>query len=255
MGEGKAYLIGAGPGDPELLTLKAVRRLAAADVVLLDALVDPAILQHARPDARVIHVGKRGGCRSTPQRFIERLMIRYAQRGFVVTRVKGGDPYVFGRGGEEAQALIDAGIEVEVVSGVSAGLAAPAAAGIPLTHRGLASGVTFVTARSVDDEPDWAALARARTTLVVFMSVARLQQIADALLAGGMPGSTPVAIIERATWRDERVLRTTLGALSTFAGGVSGPATVVIGAVAALELACLDAAHCAQGDSADRRAA
>lgn len=160
---GKVYLIGAGPGDPELLTLKAARRLAEADVVLLDALVDRAVLRHVRAGARVFDVGKRSGRCTTPQRFIDRLMLRYARRGLCVARVKGGDPYVFGRGGEEAMFLLDAGVHAEIVNGVSAGIAAPAVAGIPLTNRGIADGVTFVTAHRADGTgPDWHALARAR---------------------------------------------------------------------------------------------
>jgi uroporphyrin-III C-methyltransferase len=252
---GKVYLIGAGPGDPELLTLKAVRRLGEADVVLVDALVDRAVLRHARRDARIMSVGKRAGCRSTPQRFIERAMIRLARRGCIVVRLKGGDPYVFGRGGEEAGALITAGVDVEVVNGVSAGIAAPAAAGIPVTQRGIASGVTFVTAHTADGvEPEWAALARTRTTLVVFMAAARLPGIAQRLMAGGMPGSTAVAIIERATCANERVVRTTLAQLPVRASKVESPATVVIGDVAALALAPLDGSR-AIDDSPARHAA
>ena len=146
---GRVCLIGAGPGDPELLTLKAVRALAAADVVLIDDLVDRRVLEHA-PQARVIAVGKRGGCKSTPQAFIEKLMVRLARRGAVVARVKGGDPFVFGRGGEEVLALAAAGIECSVIPGITAGVGVPASLGIPVTHRDLARGVTFVTAHSRD---------------------------------------------------------------------------------------------------------
>src|SRR5579859_2815422 len=164
---GKVFLVGAGPGDPELLTLKAVRAIGAADVVLIDDLVNRAVLGFASPVARVCEVGKRGGCRSTPQAFIEKLMVRLAQSGKIVARVKGGDPFVFGRGGEEMAALQRAGIDVEVVSGVTAGIGVPAALGIPLTHRGLCEGVTFVTGHTGDGrEPDWNALAAGCTTLV-----------------------------------------------------------------------------------------
>src|SRR5258706_9381271 len=142
MGKGKVWLIGAGPGDPELITLKAVRVLGAADVILVDDLVDRRVLAHVRPGARVIEVGKRGGCKSTPQAFIEKLMVRLARRGAVVARLKGGDPFVFGRGGEELAALRAAGLEAEAVCGITAGLAAPAALGIPVTHRDAARGVT-----------------------------------------------------------------------------------------------------------------
>jgi len=253
---GKVYLIGTGPGDPELMTLKAVRRLQEADVVLIDALVDRAVLRHARANARVIDVGKRGGCRSTPQRFIERLMVRHARQGRIVARLKGGDPYVFGRGGEEARALIAAQVPVEVVSGVSAGFAAPAAAGIPVTLRGIASGVAFVTGHSAGGvEPDCAALVRAGMTLVMFMAIARMAQIAKSLLDGGTPVNTPVAVIERATWSTQRVVRGTLAQLSTLARDISGPATLVVGAVAAYELATVDTISQALGERDSREAA
>src|SRR5581483_2157870 len=172
---GQILLIGAGPGDVELLTLKAVRALGRADVVLLDDLVNPAVLQFARSDARVIRVGKRGGCRSTPQDFIERLMLRYARAGRTVARVKGGDPFVFGRGAEELQRAREAGIPCEVISGITAGIAAPAALGIPVTHRGLCEGVTFLTGHTQDGRaPDWPALVGGGTTLVIYMGMANL---------------------------------------------------------------------------------
>lgn len=236
---GKVLLIGAGPGDPELMTLKAVRLLASADVVLVDALVDRRTLVHARCDARVIDVGKRGGCRSTPQRFIERLMIRHARAGRIVARLKGGDPFVFGRGGEEVLALAAAGVDVEVVNGITAGIAAPAAAGIPLTHRGLVSGVTFVTGHvATGDEPDWRVLARTRTTLVVYMALDALPRIARTLIDSGLASYTPAAVIERATWPTARNLRGTLLDLTRAetVETLSGPAIVVIGAVAGCAL-------------------
>ncbi len=234
---GKVYLIGAGPGDVELLTLKAVRALGEAQVVLADELVNPEVLRFARPDARIIPVGKRGGCRSTPQALIERLMVRYARRGWVVARLKGGDPFVFGRGGEELQTLTRAGIEVEVVSGVTAGIAAPAALGIPVTHRDFAHGVTLVTGHAREGaEPDWAALARTRTTLVIYMGMARLAFLAQALMDGGLAADTPAAAIQSATLPDERSVVSTLECLAADvrAAGLGSPAIVVIGQVAAL---------------------
>src|SRR5262252_9250711 len=150
-------LIGAGPGDPELLTLKAARALAAADVVLVDELVNRGCLAHVRTGAKVIEVGKRGGCKSTPQAFIEKLLVLYCKEGKNVVRLKGGDPFVFGRGGEEVEALRAQGVEVEVIPGVTAGTAVPAALGIPVTHRELARSVTFVTGHTKDGlKPDWA---------------------------------------------------------------------------------------------------
>ena len=234
-GEGKVYLIGAGPGDPELLTLKAVRALGEADVVLVDDLVHRGVLAYARPGTRVIDVGKRGGCKSTPQTFIEKLMVRLAQRGALVARLKGGDPFVFGRGGEELVALREAGIEVEVVSGITAGIAVPAALGIPVTHRGLARGAIFVTGHAAGaDEPEWEQLARCGLTLVIYMGIARLASISTRLQAGGLPGDTPAAVIQNGTLSNERSSVMTLAELPVAERDFSSPAIVVIGAVARL---------------------
>lgn len=232
--EPNVWLIGAGPGDPELLTLRAVKALRRAEVVLMDDLVNPEVLEHC-PQARVIRVGKRGGCRSTPQDFIQRLMLRYARQGRRVARLKGGDPCIFGRGGEEAEWLSRHGVACEVVSGITAGLAAATGSGIPLTLRGAARGVTLVTAHTEDgSEPAWEALARSGTTLVVYMGVARLEAVSAALLAGGLPGDTAVAMIERASLADQRECRSTLAAMAADARafGLKSPAILVIGAVA-----------------------
>lgn len=233
---GLVYLIGAGPGDPELLTLKAARAIAAADVVLIDDLVGRGVLDHARSGARVVEVGKRGGCRSTPQDFIERLMIRCARAGRVVARVKGGDPFVFGRGGEEAGALLAAGVRVEVVPGVTAGIAVPALAGIPVTHRGLARGVTLVTAHARDGgAPDWAALAATGTTLVIYMGMSRIAGICAALAAAGLPAATPAAVLQSGSTADSRAVFATLDTLAPRAAqeGLGSPAIIVIGEVVA----------------------
>jgi len=233
---GKVWLVGAGPGDPELLTLKAVRALGEADVVITDDLVNPAILAHA-PKARVIRAGKRGGCKSTPQAFIEKLMIRCAKRGLSVARLKGGDPFVFGRGGEELLALTAAGIEVEVVSGITAGMGATAALGIPVTHRDVARSVTFITGHTCNgDEPDWDALVRSKSTLVVYMGVANLPRIAMALLAAGMPALMPVAAIQDGTTaRQKKVFSTLLRMETDIArAGIASPALLVFGEVVAL---------------------
>jgi uroporphyrin-III C-methyltransferase len=232
---GTAFLVGAGPGDPELLTFKAARAIAAADWLLVDDLVDERVLAHAGPAARVLRVGKRGGCRSTPQAFIERLMIRLARRGQVVARVKGGDPFVFGRGGEEIAALRAAGIPTEVIPGVTAGTAAPAALGIPITHRGLARGVILVTGHNAgDDEPDWERLAACGLTLVIYMGLARLAHIVARLRAGGLAASTPAALVGAATLPGERAIVATLGELAPLATGFPRPAIVVIGEVVRL---------------------
>jgi uroporphyrin-III C-methyltransferase len=237
MQTGKVYLIGAGPGDPELMTLKAVRVLAEADVVLVDDLVNRAVLVHARPGARIIEVGKRGGCQSTPQAFIHLQMIQAARAGQCVARLKGGDPFMFGRGGEEIEALRAAGIAVEVVSGVTAGIAAPATLGIPVTHRDWAPGVTFVTGHTRDgNSVNWAALAAARTTLVIYMGVKNLPEIVAQLLAAGMPATTPAAAVQSGTLGAQREVKATLVTLQAamHAAAIGSPAILVIGAVASL---------------------
>ena len=234
---GKVFLIGAGPGDPELPTLKAARCLARADAILLDDLVDRRSLDFARADARVIEVGKRGGCKSTPQAFIERLMVRLARRGQIVARVKGGDPFVFGRGGEEALALAQAGIDYEVIPGVTAGIGVPAALGIPVTHREVARAVTFVTGHTRNGcDPDWAALARADTTLVIYMGMKRLPEITSALRAAGMAGNTPAAAIQYGTTPRQRHVIATVATLidATRDAGLGSPALIVVGRVVSL---------------------
>ncbi|AZD21207.1 Uroporphyrinogen-III methyltransferase [Pseudomonas chlororaphis subsp. aurantiaca] len=231
----KVWLVGAGPGDPELLTLKAVRALGEADVVLIDDLVNPAVLEHC-PRARIIAVGKRGGCRSTPQAFIHRLMLRYARHGKCVVRLKGGDPCIFGRGGEEAQWLQERGVEVELVNGITAGLAGATQCGIPLTLRGVARGVTLLTAHTQDDSSlNWQALAQSGTTLVIYMGVAKLGEIHEQLIAGGLAPHTPVAMIENASLPEQRLCRSDLHAMQDDAHTfqLKSPAILVVGEVAA----------------------
>jgi uroporphyrin-III C-methyltransferase len=229
---GKVFLIGAGPGDPELMTLKAARALGRAEVVLIDDLVSRGCLAHARSDAKVIEVGKRGGCKATPQEFIERLMVQYARQGKVVARLKGGDPFVFGRGGEELAALRAAGVEVEVVPGITAGIGAPATLGIPVTHRDVSRGVIFVTGHTKDGaEPDWSALARTGLTLVIYMGLAHLPKIAAALMQAGMRGDTPACAIENGTLHNQRNIIAPLASLAERAAGLSSPAIIVVGDV------------------------
>ncbi len=206
-------LLSAGPGDLDLLTLGAAKALAQAQVLLLDEVVNPDIVALA-PDARVIQVGKRGGCRSTPQQFICRLMRRYALQGLRVVRVKGGEALLFGRAGEEIAFLHRAGIGVRIINGVSAAFAAAAGLGISLTHRDHCHGVTFVTAHTHDGgEPDWAALAATDTTLAIYMGVRRLEAIAAALCAV-LPAHTPAALVLDASRPTERRHLTTLAALA-----------------------------------------
>lgn len=231
-------LVGAGPGDPELLTLKAVKAIASATVLLVDDLVNDEVLTHARPDARIVHVGKRGGCKSTPQAFIERLMIQAALAGETVVRLKGGDPFIFGRGGEEVEHLEAEGIQVRVVNGITSGLAAVTSLNVPLTHREHAHGVVFVTghAKPGDSGTDWAALARcahqARLTLVIYMGVSSAEQIESGLLEG-LPAHTPLAIVQRATLPQQRHAVTTLGQLqhTLHEQQLGSPSVIIVGDV------------------------
>ena len=235
MASAKVYLIGAGPGDPELLTLKAVRALGRCDVVLVDDLVSRSVLAHCRAGVRVLDVGKRGGARATPQPHIHALMLRLVRRGAIVGRVKGGDPFVFGRGAEEVAALRQAGVPVEIVSGVTAGITVPAAAGIAVTERAVARGVILVTGQTCDGhDVDWAALARTGLTLVVYMGVARVRAITAALVAGGLAPSTPAAVIQDGTLPSQRTLVTELGTLADvlIAHAIASPSVLVIGDVA-----------------------
>jgi len=234
---GWVWLVGAGPGDAELLTVRGAAALAAADIVFHDALPEGGVLSHARPGARLVPVGKRKGSAPVPQAAIGALLVAAARDGLRVVRLKGGDPFLFGRGAEEIDALEAAGVPWRVVPGVSAGLAAPAAAGLTLTERGIAGAVTFLTGHDESGglaDHDWAALARSGGTLVGFMALSRLDEIAVCLLAAGLPASLPVAVIARATLPGQRVLRTTLGActLAVRRAALPTPALVVIGAVA-----------------------
>src|SRR2546421_9965048 len=211
---GTVYLVGAGPGDPGLITRRAAELIASADVILHDRLIPVGILDEARPDAELRYVGKEPGRPAVPQEQIEEQLIDLARGGRSVVRLKGGDPFVFGRGGEEAQALAAAGIPFEVVPGVTAGGAAPAYAGIPVTHRDAASAVAFVTGHEDPTKPesalDWAALAAFPGTIVVYMGVRRLDAISDALTAGGRPADQPAALIERGTMPGQRSVTGTL---------------------------------------------
>ena len=235
------YLVGAGPGSPDLLTLRAARLLAAADIVVHERLVDSRILEMAPTSATVIDAGKYPGGPSDAQAHINTVMVDAARRAAVVVRLKGGDPYGFGRGGEEAMALRSAGVEVEAVPGVTSAIAGPAAAGIPGTMRGLSSGFTVVTGHQnpAGSNPlDWEALARLGTTLVVLMGASQVAEIADRLLTAGMAPATPVATVESATSVEQRVLRTRLDELADLAEGtIRAPAVLVVGEVAGLDVA------------------
>jgi uroporphyrinogen III methyltransferase/synthase len=238
--QGRVFLVGAGPGDPGLLTVRALELIAAADVILHDRLVPAGALAAARPEAEILYVGKEAGGESVAQPETERLMAEHARAGRTVVRLKGGDPFVFGRGGEEAEALRQAGIPFEVVPGVTAGVAAPAYAGIPVTHRELASAVAFVTGHEDPAKPesalDWKALAAFPGTLVLYMGVRRLEEIARELVSAGREPEEPAAVVERGTLAGQRAVQATLGTLAAQVreAGIRPPAVTVVGEVAAL---------------------
>jgi uroporphyrin-III C-methyltransferase len=234
---GEVWLVGAGPGDPELLTLKALKALQGADVVVHDGLVSQAILDLAPAAARRLSVAKRKSRHSYGQDEINRLLVAFAREGLTVVRLKGGDPFIFGRGGEELEACRAAGIVCHVVPGVTAALAAGAAAGAPLTHRGAAQAVTFVTGHAAaggEPDLDWASLAKANQTVVIYMGVSTAAAIAARLMAAGRAGSTPALIVEDASLPTERRVVTTLAGIPAAAEAVGGPALLIVGEAMAL---------------------
>ena len=236
-GLGEIWLVGAGPGDPELLTLKALKALQRAEVVVHDGLVSDEILDLAPPAARRISVAKRKSRHSYSQDEINRLLVAFAREGLMVVRLKGGDPFIFGRGGEELEAARAAGVPCQVVPGVTAALAAGAAAGAPLTHRGAAQAVTFVTGHAASGrEPDldWPSLARPNHTVVIYMGLSQAAPIAGRLMAAGRDGATPALIVENASRADERRILTTLSGLAEAASALSGPALLMVGEAMAL---------------------
>ena len=235
---GTCTLVGAGPGDPELLTLKALKAIQSATVLFVDDLVSDAIVAYASPTARVVYVGKRGGCKSTPQAFIEKLMLQAVREGEQVVRLKGGDPFIFGRGGEELEHLRAAGVEVQVINGITAGLAGMTGLGAPLTHRDHAHGVMFLTghAKPGRETTDWrqiAATARnGKLTLVIYMGMRGAAHI-QAELLHGLPASTPAVIIQHASLPQQRHAVTTLGELhdTVVRDGLASPSVIVVGDV------------------------
>ena len=236
-GQGRVWLVGAGPGDPELLTLKALKALQGADVVVHDGLVSDEILDLAPAAARKISVAKRKSRHSYAQDEINRMLVAFALQGLSVVRLKGGDPFIFGRGGEELEACRAAGVECLVVPGVTAALAAGAGAGAPLTHRGSAQSVTFVTghaARGAEPDLDWESLSRPNQTVVIYMGVSMAAQIAQRLTRAGRDAATPALIVENASRPQEQRIVTTLGGLAEAAGSLSGPALLILGEAMAL---------------------
>jgi uroporphyrinogen III methyltransferase/synthase len=234
---GKVFLVGAGPGDPELLTIKGKRCLEAAEVILFDELANHELLELAGPEAQLIYVGKKPGKRCADQREIEALLIQHARQGKHVVRLKGGDPFVFGRGGEEAQALKAAGIPFEVVPGISAALAVPAYAGIPVTHRGCASSFAVVTGHDVSDSAvNWSGLAHSVDTLVILMGLNNLAAIMDRLMENGCEPERPVGLIQSGTRSQQVVVTGTVGTIAVLSSQAKlrSPVTIVVGAVARL---------------------
>lgn len=235
---GKVYLVGAGPGDPDLITRKGLRCLRTAGVVIYDRLVSPELLDEAPVGAERIFVGKKPGCHAMTQEQISALLINYARLGYVVVRLKGGDPFVFGRGGEEALALSAVGIPFEIVPGVSSAIAVPAYAGIPVTQREYSGAVTIVTGheQQASTTINWDALAQTGGTLVILMGVELLQQIAQRLLASGMAPGTPAAVIQQGTLPQQRIVKGTLATIAQRAAQerILSPAIIVTGAVVAL---------------------
>jgi uroporphyrin-III C-methyltransferase len=235
---GRVHLVGAGPGDPDLLTLRAARLLAQADVVVYDNLVSPDVMDLVAPAAQRIYAGKQRARHSMPQESINALLVRLAREGRNVVRLKGGDPFVFGRGGEEMQALVEAGIEVEVVPGITAACGVSCYAGIPLTHRDCAQACVFVTGHLQDGTAglDWAALARPRQTLVIYMGLGALDEICTRLVAHGMGADMPAAVVEKGTTLDQRVVTGTLTDLAgrVAASGLESPCLIIVGEVVRL---------------------
>jgi uroporphyrin-III C-methyltransferase len=238
MADGRVVLVGAGPGDPELITVRGLSWLRRSEILVYDRLVSPALIDEAPAAARKIFAGKSAGRHCMPQSAINAILIHHAHAGRLVVRLKGGDPFVFGRGGEEALACRAAGVDVEVVPGVSSALAVPAAAGIPLTHRGLSSSFAVITGHDDPDKSgralDWARLATAVDTVVVLMGVAALPAIASRLVVAGRPAATPAAVIRRGTTEAQRIAVGTLGDIAERAAHLAPPAVIVIGEVARL---------------------
>jgi uroporphyrin-III C-methyltransferase len=233
---GKAFIVGAGPGDPELITVKALKCIQKADVILYDRLVNPELLKEAKRDCHLIYCGKQPNYHTLQQETINHLLVKYTKQGKNVVRLKGGDPFVFGRGAEEVEALVENGLSVEVVPGITAGVAAPAYAGIPITHRELGSSFAVVTGHKPKGKPtdiNWKGLATAVDTLAIYMGITNLAYICEELIKHGKKENTPVAIIQQGTTRHERTVTGTLSSIVSVVEkeGIQNPAMIVIGEV------------------------
>ncbi|WHY03043.1 uroporphyrinogen-III C-methyltransferase [Neobacillus sp. DY30] len=233
---GKAYIVGAGPGDPELITVKALRCIQEADVILYDRLVNPELLKEAKQDCHLIYCGKQPNYHTLQQETINHLLVKYTKQGKNVVRLKGGDPFVFGRGAEEVEALAANGLQVEVVPGITAGVAAPAYAGIPITHRELGSSFAVVTGHKPKGKPsdiNWKSLAEAVDTLAIYMGITNLPYICEELIKHGKKQDTPVAIIQQGTTLAQRTVTGTLSSIVSVVEkeGIQNPAMIVVGEV------------------------
>jgi uroporphyrin-III C-methyltransferase len=236
LGQGEVALVGSGPGDVELLTLKAIRFLQQADVVLYDYLVSDEIMALVPSDTILVCVGKRAGHHSVPQEKTNQLLVDFAQQGHRVVRIKGGDPFMFGRGGEELEVLADAGISFQVIPGITAAAGATAYAGIPLTHRDYAQSAMFITGhlKAESDQMDWSTLARGNQTLVIYMGLMKSEYIENQLIEHGRNPETPIAIIERGTQSTQRIFKGQLSQLAELAKDAQSPSLIVIGEVVSL---------------------
>ncbi|MCQ6282590.1 uroporphyrinogen-III C-methyltransferase [Bacillus sp. EB600] len=237
--KGKVYIVGAGPGDPDLITIKAVKCLGLADVIVYDRLVNPVLLQYGKRDAEFIYCGKAPGNHCVPQEGINQLLVEKSLTGKTVVRLKGGDPFIFGRGGEEAEVLVQSGIEFEIIPGITSGIAAPAYAGIPVTHRELGRSFAVVTGHCISGKPDkiqWKYLAKGVDTLAIYMGIKNLPYICQQLSTYGKNPQTPIAIIEQGTTGYQRTVCGTLGTIVEIAEKeqVTNPAMIVIGEVVKL---------------------
>jgi uroporphyrin-III C-methyltransferase len=233
---GKVYIVGAGPGDPDLLTIKAMKCIQKADVILYDRLINKEVLQYANPETDLVYCGKLPNYHTMKQETINKFLVKYAQQGKIVTRLKGGDPFLFGRGAEEAESLVKAGISFEVIPGITSGIAAPAYAGIPVTHRDVSSSCAFLTGHfkaGSEEEMKWKLLAQSVDTLAIYMGIRNLPDITEKLIEAGKSSSTPVALIEWGTYDHQRTVTGSLKNIVTIAEqeAVQNPSMIIVGEV------------------------
>lgn len=236
---GKAYLVGAGPGDPELITVKGLRCLQQADIILYDRLVNKEILQHAKTGAKLLYCGKKPNAHTVEQEAINEMLVTYARNGYQVVRLKGGDPFVFGRGGEEALHCLKNGIPFEVIPGITSGIAVPAYAGIPVTHRALSRSFAFITGHQIGDiqaKQEWRHLVNGVDTLCIYMGISQLSTIIENVIAGGKAPNTPIAVIQWGTYSEQKIVTSTLTSIveTIEKENITNPSMIIIGEVVSL---------------------